>query len=183
VRSELLCHSRYETLQESVYGCEFRRNAGDEAIVALAQSAPEWPDWARLFSVDPAADGPRRGWACKGDNRAVPLPTWGRCGRQRSRRWARQCDGQHAGGGGHGSGAARLAASPRARPVAAYAPPTFQPATLDFGRVYAAYGGAFIVLSLLWGWLVDGVRPDTPSLWGSGIALLGAAIIVYWPRT
>ncbi len=60
--------------------------------------------------------------------------------------------------------------------------PTFQPPTLDFGRVYAAYGGAFIVLSLLWGWLVDGVRPDTPSLWGAGIALTGAAIIVYWPR-
>ena len=60
--------------------------------------------------------------------------------------------------------------------------PTLQPATLDFGRVYAAYGGAFIVLSLLWGWLVDGVRPDQPSIWGAGIALIGAAIIVYWPR-
>lgn len=61
--------------------------------------------------------------------------------------------------------------------------PTFQPATLDFGRVYAAYGGAFIVLSLLWGWLVDGVRPDMPSTVGALIALVGAAIIVYWPRT
>jgi small multidrug resistance family-3 protein len=60
--------------------------------------------------------------------------------------------------------------------------PTFQPATLDFGRVYAAYGGAFIVLSLLWGWLVDGLRPDTPSTVGAAIALVGAAIIVYWPR-
>lgn len=60
--------------------------------------------------------------------------------------------------------------------------PTLQPATFDFGRVYAAYGGAFIVLSLLWGWLVDGARPDPPSVWGAGIALVGAAIIVYWPR-
>lgn len=60
--------------------------------------------------------------------------------------------------------------------------PTLQPATLDFGKVYAAYGGVFILLSLLWGWAVDGVRPDVPSLWGAGIALLGAAIIVYWPR-
>lgn len=60
--------------------------------------------------------------------------------------------------------------------------PTLQPPSLDFGRVYAAYGGAFIVLSLLWGWLVDGVRPDTPSMVGVGIALVGAAIIVYWPR-
>lgn len=60
--------------------------------------------------------------------------------------------------------------------------PTLQPPTLDFGRVYAAYGGAFIVLSLLWGWLVDGVRPDTPSTVGATLALVGAAIIVYWPR-
>lgn len=60
--------------------------------------------------------------------------------------------------------------------------PTLQPSGLDFGRVYAAYGGAFIVLSLLWGWLVDGVRPDTPSTVGAGIALVGAAVIVYWPR-
>ena len=36
--------------------------------------------------------------------------------------------------------------------------PTFQPA--HFGRVYAAYGGVFIVLSLLWGWMFDGNRPD-----------------------
>ncbi|HEY1014048.1 MAG TPA: YnfA family protein [Herpetosiphonaceae bacterium] len=60
--------------------------------------------------------------------------------------------------------------------------PTLQPAPLDFGKVYAAYGGVFIVLSLLWGWAVDGVRPDAPSLVGAGIALIGAAIIVYWPR-
>ena len=60
--------------------------------------------------------------------------------------------------------------------------PTFQPPSLDFGKVYTAYGGAFIVLSLLWGWMVDGVRPDTPSTVGATIALAGAAIIVYWPR-
>ena len=60
--------------------------------------------------------------------------------------------------------------------------PTFQPVGLDFGRVYAAYGGAFIALSLLWGWMVDGVRPDAPSTVGAAIALAGAAIIVYWPR-
>jgi small multidrug resistance family-3 protein len=60
--------------------------------------------------------------------------------------------------------------------------PTFQPSTLDFGKVYAAYGGVFIGLSLVWGWAVDGARPDAPSLWGAGIALIGAGIIVYWPR-
>lgn len=60
--------------------------------------------------------------------------------------------------------------------------PTLQPARLDFGQVYAAYGGVFIALALLWGWAVDGRRPDGPSLVGAGIALVGAAIIVYWPR-
>jgi small multidrug resistance family-3 protein len=60
--------------------------------------------------------------------------------------------------------------------------PTLQPPGFDFGKVYAAYGGAFIVLSLLWGWLVDGVRPDAPSTVGMTIALVGAAVIIYWPR-
>jgi small multidrug resistance family-3 protein len=36
--------------------------------------------------------------------------------------------------------------------------PTYQPS--HFGRVYAAYGGWFIILSILWGWLVDHVEPD-----------------------
>lgn len=36
--------------------------------------------------------------------------------------------------------------------------PTLSHAT--FGRVYAAYGGVFVVMSLLWGWGVDGARPD-----------------------
>ncbi|WP_189005046.1 YnfA family protein [Deinococcus roseus] len=61
--------------------------------------------------------------------------------------------------------------------------PTLQPAVLDFGRVYAAYGGLFSVLSLLWGWMVDGKTPDTPSMVGAFIALIGAIVIVYWPRT
>lgn len=30
----------------------------------------------------------------------------------------------------------------------------------SFGRIYAAYGGVFVVLSLLWGWRLDGIRPD-----------------------
>ena len=53
--------------------------------------------------------------------------------------------------------------------------PTFQPPGLDFGKVYAAYG-AFIALSLLWRWLIDGIRPDTPSMIGSEIALADAAM-------
>lgn len=47
--------------------------------------------------------------------------------------------------------------------------PTFQPA--NFGRVYAAYGGVFIVLSILWGWKVDGIEPDRFDIFGALIAL------------
>ncbi len=58
--------------------------------------------------------------------------------------------------------------------------PTFQPA--PFGRVYAAYGGVFIVLSILRGWRGDGVVPDRFDLIGGLIALVGVAVIMYWPR-
>ena len=61
--------------------------------------------------------------------------------------------------------------------------PTLQPAQLDFGRAYAAYGGVLVVLSLLWGWWVDGHRPDTPSIVGAALCLAGVAVIAYWPRT
>ena len=59
--------------------------------------------------------------------------------------------------------------------------PTFQPA--HFGRVYAAYGGIFIVMALLWGWLVDKITPDRIDLIGGTIALTGVCIMMYWPRT
>jgi small multidrug resistance family-3 protein len=58
--------------------------------------------------------------------------------------------------------------------------PTLQPA--NFGRVYAAYGGVFIVLALLWGWKVDKTTPDRFDLIGAFVALIGVAIIMYWPR-
>lgn len=58
--------------------------------------------------------------------------------------------------------------------------PTLQPAS--FGRVYAAYGGIFIALSIIWGWLVDGVNPDRYDLSGGFIALAGVFVIMYWPR-
>lgn len=58
--------------------------------------------------------------------------------------------------------------------------PTFQKA--HFHRTYAAYGGVFIVMSLFWGWLVDGVRPDAYDVIGVMIATLGVAIIFYYPR-
>jgi small multidrug resistance family-3 protein len=58
--------------------------------------------------------------------------------------------------------------------------PTLQPS--HFGRVYAAYGGVFVVLSLLWGWWVDGHRPDAPEVIGSALCIVGVAVIMYWPR-
>lgn len=58
--------------------------------------------------------------------------------------------------------------------------PTFQPA--HFGRVYATYGGFFIVLSLLWGWILDANLPDRFDLIGAAVSLVGVSIIMYWPR-
>ena len=58
--------------------------------------------------------------------------------------------------------------------------PTLQPA--HFGRVYAAYGGVFVVLSILWGWWVDGVRPDRPEIVSALLCVVGVAVIMYWPR-
>lgn len=52
----------------------------------------------------------------------------------------------------------------------------------QFGRVYAAYGGIFIVLSLFWGWIIDKKRPDRYDWIGGAIALAGAAIIIWTPR-
>lgn len=59
--------------------------------------------------------------------------------------------------------------------------PTLQP-TDSFGRIYAVYGGFFIVLSFLWGWLLDGDRPDIGDAVGGGIALVGVLLVLLWPR-
>ena len=50
------------------------------------------------------------------------------------------------------------------------------------GRVYAAYGGVYIFVAILWLWLVDGIRPTLWDLVGSLVALLGMAIIMFAPR-
>lgn len=54
--------------------------------------------------------------------------------------------------------------------------------TANFGRVYATYGGIFIVMALLWAWKVDGFKPDKWDITGALIALLGVCIIMYMPR-
>lgn len=50
------------------------------------------------------------------------------------------------------------------------------------GRAYAAYGSVYIASSLLWLWTVEGVAPDQWDLLGAGIALGGAAVIVFSPH-
>lgn len=59
--------------------------------------------------------------------------------------------------------------------------PTWQPA--HFGRVYAAYGGIFVLLSLLWGWWIDQHRPDFYDVLGASLCFLGVFVIMYWPRS
>jgi small multidrug resistance family-3 protein len=55
---------------------------------------------------------------------------------------------------------------------------TFQP-DAHFGRVLAAYGGVFIVGSLLWGIAFDGFRPDRYDITGAAICLAGVGVIMY----
>jgi len=50
------------------------------------------------------------------------------------------------------------------------------------GRVYAAYGGVYIGVALLWLWAVDQVRPTLWDLAGASVALLGMTIIVMQPQ-
>ena len=59
--------------------------------------------------------------------------------------------------------------------------PCLQP-TSDFGRVYAIYGGFFIVLAFAWARQFDGYLPDIGDLIGAGIALSGGLVIMLWPR-
>ena len=54
--------------------------------------------------------------------------------------------------------------------------------TANFGRVYAAYGGIFIAMAIIWGWKVDGIIPDRYDIIGGLIALLGMGIIMFAPR-
>ena len=50
------------------------------------------------------------------------------------------------------------------------------------GRVYAAYGGVYIAVAILWLWAVDGVRPSLWDVTGVAVALLGMSIIAFQPR-
>lgn len=50
------------------------------------------------------------------------------------------------------------------------------------GRAYAAYGGIYIALSILWLWIVEGARPDRWDLTGAAICIAGASVILFAPR-
>jgi small multidrug resistance family-3 protein len=51
------------------------------------------------------------------------------------------------------------------------------------GRTYAAYGGVYVVVALIWLWRVDGVVPTRWDMVGGVICLVGMAIIALQPRT
>lgn len=51
------------------------------------------------------------------------------------------------------------------------------------GRSYAAYGGIYISVALLWLWLAEGVRPDRWDLLGALICVIGASVILLGPRS
>lgn len=50
------------------------------------------------------------------------------------------------------------------------------------GRVYAAYGGVYIGVAIIWLWLVDGIKPSGWDMLGVTVAMLGMAIIMFAPR-
>lgn len=58
---------------------------------------------------------------------------------------------------------------------------TLQP-DAEFGRILAAYGGVFVVGSLLWGMAADGFRPDRYDVLGAAVCVVGVAVIMYAPR-
>lgn len=51
------------------------------------------------------------------------------------------------------------------------------------GRAYATYGGVYIAASLAWLWAFEGMRPDRWDVTGAAICLIGAAVILFGPRT
>jgi len=57
---------------------------------------------------------------------------------------------------------------------------TLQPSY--FHRIYIAYGGVFIILAMLAGWIFEGIAPDMFDITGALVALIGMGIVFYWPR-
>ena len=58
--------------------------------------------------------------------------------------------------------------------------PTFQPS--NFRRTYAAYGGVFIIMTIVWGWIFERIVPDVFDVFSAIIAIVGVIVIFYMPR-
>lgn len=54
--------------------------------------------------------------------------------------------------------------------------------SLGAGRAYAAYGGVYVAVAVLWMWWIEGTRPDRWDVFGVGLTLGGMAIIAFAPR-
>lgn len=50
------------------------------------------------------------------------------------------------------------------------------------GRAYAAYGGIYIIASLVWLRFAEDLTPDRWDITGGLVALAGAGIILFGPR-
>jgi small multidrug resistance family-3 protein len=60
--------------------------------------------------------------------------------------------------------------------------PTWQTESA-FGRVYAGYGGIFVILAMLWGWGIDRKTPDMYDWFGACLCLIGVSVIMWSPRS
>lgn len=59
---------------------------------------------------------------------------------------------------------------------------TLHPVEFGAGRIYAAYGGIYVMVALAWMWVVEGLRPSIWDFLGTSLAVVGMAIIVLAPR-
>lgn len=50
------------------------------------------------------------------------------------------------------------------------------------GRVYAAYGGVYIGVALIWLWAIDGIKPSIFDWIGVSLCLAGMLVIMFGPR-
>ncbi|PSJ17397.1 YnfA family protein [Nitrosomonas supralitoralis] len=47
------------------------------------------------------------------------------------------------------------------------------------GRVYAAYGGVYICMALMWLWVIDAIRPTITDWIGVGVCMIGVIVIMF----
>jgi len=49
-------------------------------------------------------------------------------------------------------------------------------------RTYAAYGGVYVAVAMLWLWRVESISPDRWDVIGATVSVAGMAIIAFGPR-